>query len=55
MKQLKADFCVVGAGYAGLAAAYQLQKKQTDFRFKFGKQGKDAAVVQQLLADGFLI
>src|SRR5712691_8485090 len=29
MKQLKADFCVVGAGYAGLAAAYQLQKKHS--------------------------
>jgi monoamine oxidase len=29
MIQLKADFCVVGAGYAGLAAAYQLQKKHS--------------------------
>jgi monoamine oxidase len=29
MKQLRADFCVVGAGYAGLAAAYQLQKKHS--------------------------
>ncbi len=26
MARLKADICVVGAGYAGLAAAYQLQK-----------------------------
>jgi monoamine oxidase len=27
MIQLKADFCVVGAGYAGLAAAYRLHRK----------------------------
>ena len=26
--RLQADFCVVGAGYAGLAAAHKLQKKQ---------------------------
>jgi monoamine oxidase len=29
MKQLEADYCVVGGGYAGLAAAYRLQKKHS--------------------------
>lgn len=27
LKELESDFCVVGAGYAGLAAAYRLQQK----------------------------
>jgi len=51
MKQLKADFCVVGAGYAGLAAAYQLQKKHSVIVLEAGGH-PGGRVWTELLSDG---